>query len=114
MALEAETVEVDHSEVDRRMGDMDTTCTMISEHLSSGILKSGQVNAEELSVSAGFIEKCIPALEQQLNMVATTYTKLPEESQKKHVKTIEKATKTLTLLKSLKQLAAETTIAQVS
>merc|ERR1711924_116379 len=112
MAGVQEEPEQDTAEVIRRMNDMDTTSTMIGEHLAAGVLKQGKPNLEELREAAPFIEKCIPMLEMQVKLVGSTFTKLPKEEQIKHAKTIENATKTLQLLTSLKQLNAAADVAQ--
>jgi len=98
----------------RRLTEMDTTVTMIGEHLSGGILKGGAVNPEELKASIPFLDKCIPMLEHQIKLVGASFAKLSKEDQDKHGKTIESAMKTIKLLTSLKALEAQTGVAQCS
>jgi len=58
--------ETENSEMRSRMTELGTTTKMIGEHLTTGILKDGQVQIEVLRESKGFLLKCLPLLESQL------------------------------------------------
>merc|ERR1711934_921561 len=97
----------EHSEIQSRMEELGTTTKMIGEHLTTGILKQGKVCVEELKESKGFLAKCKPMLEQQLELIQKKFGALPVEEQVKYVEILEKAVDMAKLLGQLLALAEE-------
>eukprot|EP00656_Telonema_subtile_P008281 TRINITY_DN13877_c0_g1_i6.p1 TRINITY_DN13877_c0_g1~~TRINITY_DN13877_c0_g1_i6.p1 ORF type:complete len:179 (-),score=88.18 TRINITY_DN13877_c0_g1_i6:95-631(-) len=97
----------EHSEVKSRMEELGTTTKMIGEHLTTGILKEGQVQIEELKESVGFLAKCKPMLETQLELIQGKFSALPAEEQIKYVTILEKAVDMSKLLGQLITLAEQ-------
>merc|ERR1740130_1265875 len=69
--------ETENSEMRSRMTELGTTTKMIGEHLTTGILKDGQVQIEVLRESKGFLLKYLPLLESQLTMIQSRFSALP-------------------------------------
>merc|ERR1711865_627614 len=101
------TEPAENDEMRTRMTELGTTTKMIGEHLTTGILKDGQVQIEVLRESKGFLLKCLPMLETQLTMMQTRYSALPSEEQVKYVTILERAVDTTKLLSELLKLVEE-------
>jgi len=84
--------------------EMDKTVTMIGEHLSAGILKGGAVDHQELSKSIPFLDKCIPLLKSQIQMVEPVLPEISAAEQAKYAKIIDSAKKSIQLMQSLIEL----------
>merc|ERR1711865_114553 len=94
----------ENDEMRGRMTELGTTTKMIGEHLTTGILKDGQVQIEVLRESKGFLLKCLPMLETQLTMIQSRFSALPAEEQSKYVGILERAVDTTKLLPELLKL----------